>query len=121
MTAFLIVEDEELTRESLGELLREEFPEAHIDTAANLADAIDLARKLRQEGTYYDAALLDVWLPADASGGEDGLFPARRRELLRVLTDRPLTINYSSLADDDEVRRFVTDLREANAAVPIIV
>jgi CheY-like chemotaxis protein len=121
MSEFLILEDDTTTREALHGLLREEFPQARIDTAGNLADAIRLAREIAERGEHYDVALLDVLLPLDDSGGKDNLFPKARRQLLEILGHEPVVINYSAHANEARIQQFINDERNVNTPLPVLV
>lgn len=121
MAEFLILEDDTATSQALHGRLREEFPRARIDTAGNLADAIELARDIGERGEHYDVALLDVRLPRDGSGGKDEIFPTVRRQLLEILGHESVVINYSTHADAANIQQFINGERNVNAPLPVLV
>jgi CheY-like chemotaxis protein len=122
MPAIMLVDDDEGRRKELVKKLRAEHPEARIDDADNLADAIDLARSIADAGAFYDVALLDVNLPKDRDDtNKNKIYPNIRRRLLASLGHRSVVLNYSVLAGEPEVRQQINEMREPNAPVPVLI
>jgi CheY-like chemotaxis protein len=122
MPAIMLVDDDEGNRAHLAKKLRDEHPEARIDEANNLADAIDLARWIADEGSFYDVALLDVNLPKDRDDtNHDKIYPNSRRRLLASLGHRSVVLNYSAKANIPEIRQQINEMREPNAPVPVLI
>lgn len=120
---FLVLDDNEEIQQKLVEALLAEVPEAEIDRASNLADAIDAARRLADDGKAYHLALLDAKLPGFA--GDDtppALHAGKRKELLSLLSHSTVVVNYSSFATSSDVRQCVLDeLRDPNGPVPVLL
>ena len=122
MSKILLVDDDDKFRESLAKKLRAEHPDARIDEAGNLADALELARNVADEGSFYDVALLDVNLPKDRDDTtNDKIYPNSRRRLLTSLGHGSVVLNYSSMANIPEVRQQINEMKDPNAPVPVLI
>ena len=117
MPKILLVDDNDMVRESLAKKLRAEHSDARIDEADNLADALELARNVAEEGSFYDVALLDVNLPKDRNDTtNDKIYPNSRRRLLTSLGHGSVVLNYSTMANIPEVRQQINEMRDPNVA-----
>jgi len=116
----LVVEDDAGNCAALINRLRVEFPEARIDAASNLGEALEIARTASDHGEFYHVACLDVCLPRYPKDKERTIHPEERKALLRALRERATIINYTSRYTAD-VRDMIVDLEEPNFPKTVLV
>ncbi|MGA2185907.1 MAG: hypothetical protein ABSH47_23045 [Bryobacteraceae bacterium] len=113
MFRFLVVEDVEFTLSQIVKLLKAEFAEAQIDTAATVRRGTELIEEAARHRKPYDAAVLDFRLPL-----ETGTNPEVDESLclaIREKTPSTLVAHITSFITDPRVARHLAQVHSEAA------
>ncbi|HYH67350.1 MAG TPA: hypothetical protein VD866_21815 [Urbifossiella sp.] len=116
----LIVEDVEITLNSMRRYLTTRYPGARVDTATTVADAFRRLEWARLNNLTYTIFVLDFKLPK-APGENPEIDTTLRKQVLESSTRDAVVFHITAYQDDEGILQFLVDVQSIEKARPIVI